>query len=369
MADATTVPAAATTAQVDDIGADIAAAWDQHTTAPDTTAAPASDTKPADTTTAPASDKPPRDDGRDERGRFAKQGETQTPAAPATETPAAPGVTAPEAPAHWPAKDRELFAKATPEHQAWLLERHKAMEADYTRKTQEIAPARRLKEQLDEILGPHRQKYSMSGLDDAAAIRQLVSAHEFLERDPANAIRYLAQQYGFDINTLNQQQPGSDTPSPVPPEVNNRLAQLERADKERIAAAEKQQQEANLAKVTAFAEEKDAQGQLLRPHFDEVASVIQALMQADITAGKQPDLQSAYDRAVYADPAVRQKVLAAQDAKRKADEEAERKRKADEAKRAGFDVTGTGGLGTPQITSNSIRGEIEAAWAAHEGRV
>src|SRR5688572_25526764 len=92
-------------------------------------------------TTADTDSAAPRDDGRDQRGRFApkKAAEAATadpveavtapgeqPAAPVEpETPAVPAV---EPPQHWAAQDKELFGKLPPDGQKFLLDRHKAME-------------------------------------------------------------------------------------------------------------------------------------------------------------------------------------------------------------------------------------------------
>src|SRR5688572_17361777 len=66
---------------------------------------------------------------------------TETTAAEtAAETPA---VEAQEAPQHWPADKREMFAKLPSEAQRLLLDRHKEMEADYTRKTTELSEQRK----------------------------------------------------------------------------------------------------------------------------------------------------------------------------------------------------------------------------------
>ena len=47
-----------------------------------------------------------------------------------------------EAPTHWPSGERELFTKQPKDVQEWMTSRIKHQDADYTRKTQEIAPLR-----------------------------------------------------------------------------------------------------------------------------------------------------------------------------------------------------------------------------------
>ena len=296
-----------------------------------------------------------------EDGAQAKQAEDATQVAQEDDK-AAEGQT--EAPQHWPAQDREMFGKQPKEVQGWLLNRHKAMEADYTRKTQEIAPMRRMKEGLDEIFAPFKEKMALDGVDEIGAIKQLVAAHSYLQRDPGNAIQWLAQQYGIDLKTVGtgteEGQPGK-----LPPEVDQRFAKLEQAINGSLEQQKKEAFQSNLTKVEQFAGEKDSQGKPLHPYFDDVAEDVAKLLKA----GYASDLQDAYDRATYANPQVRAKVLAASEAERRVKDEAERKKKAAEAKQAGFDVKGEGSAGAVQADSQSLRSTLERAWDAQEGRV
>lgn len=284
-----------------------------------------------------------------------------------TETPKEPQEAAEqalEAPQHWPANDRELFGKQPKEVQTWLLNRHKAMEADYTRKTQEVAPMRRLKEGLDEVFAPFREKMALDGIDEMGAIKQLVAAHTYLQRSPQEAIGWLAQQYGIDLNQVVQGA-GEETLPPQFAKLQESVQRQERIIQETLQRQEKEQLNANLSQVEQFADQKDAQGKPLHPHFDDVAQDVAKMLKAGIAE----NLQDAYDRAVYANPQVRQKVLAAQEAERRVKDEAERKKKAAEAKQAGFDVKGEGAAGAVSAESQSLRASLEKAWDAQEGRV
>ncbi len=88
-------------------------------------------------------------------------------------------------------------------------------------------------------------------------------------------------------------------------------------------------------------------------------------------AGKTPVLQDLYDQAVWANPATRQKQLAAAEAKAKADAEAaqrkaaaDAKAKAGAARKAGASVTGApsgAGQAPPNASKGSIRADIMAA--------
>ena len=104
------------------------------------------------------------------------------------------------APEHWAAQDRELFNGQTREAKEWLLERHKSMEGDYTRKSQDIASDQRQFTAIKEALAPIEQDFASSGLDQAGAVRKLAAVHQALKTDGRSAIFNLAQTYGIDLS-------------------------------------------------------------------------------------------------------------------------------------------------------------------------
>lgn len=276
-----------------------------------------------------------------------------------------------EAPAHWPAQVREMFAKQPPEVKSWILERHKAMEADYTKKMQELAPTKKFGEELDEIFRPHDSMIRQAGMTRTQAIRELVGWKERLDTNPGEAIKYLASVSGVDLKKLVEGGAAADPAgeSPTVKALRDQVTQLTGQIKNLSGAQTEQQMNARLNEVTQFAEEKDDQGQLKRPHFDEVAQDVAFRIRAAKAEGKTLTLQEAYDSAVWANPTTRDKVLSARDAQRRAKEEAERKAKADAAKKAGFDVKGEGAATMVAATTTTLRESLEKAWDAQEGRV
>ena len=101
--------------------------------------------------------------------------------------------------------------------------------------------------------------------------------------------------------------------------------------------------------IQAFADEKGAGGKLAHPHFGDVRNDMTRLAQADLAAGVQPDLKSLYDRAAWANPAVRAKLMAA-----------DNQEKARKAKRAGGQVSGAGAAAAEQ--PKGLRATLEAEW-------
>ena len=105
----------------------------------------------------------------------------------------APVLEAISAPKHWPKDEQEVFNSWDANVQHQVMDRYKAMEGDYTKKTQEIAKYRKRNEALDEIYGPFRDDFQRAGMDEVAATRQLLAAHKYLREDPQQALKWLAK--------------------------------------------------------------------------------------------------------------------------------------------------------------------------------
>lgn len=338
------------------------AAWDAAEATPTT-----------DTTTPDTDPAPSRDDGRDERGRFAaKQAADAAAADPATaptapaEPPApseAPVVPAVEAPQHWAAVDKERFAKLPPDGQQFLLDRHKAMEGDYTRRMQEIAPLRKSVEQWQ----PYLQQL---GATPEQAFQALISAEYTLRQgtpeQKQQALQQLAQDYGITLGQTAQ--PAAD--EYVDPQVAALKQELEqikawktsRDQAEHQMRQQQQERETQTLQrqIEDFATAKDEAGAPAHPHFEAVKATMAAL----IGSGQAPDLKAAYDMAVYANPSIRQQILTAQQdaAVKKAAEEA--KAKAQKANTAAASITGSPVGSTALPPAKSVREELERAWAS-----
>lgn len=323
------------------------------------------------TTTDPA---PSRDDGRDQRGRFAPKAQPEAsttdpvvdasaapvePAAPtAPETPTVPAV---EVPQHWAAQDKELFGKLPPEGQKFLLDRHRAMEGDYTRRMQEIAPLRKAVE-------PWSQYLTQIRATPEQAFDALIGMEHTLRTGSPEQKQQALQQLAADYEiTLGQAaQPAAD--EYVDPQVmalNQKLAQLEawknsREQREEQYQRQQQQQEHSklVSTLDAFVAEKTEAGAPAHPHYEAVRATMGALM----SGGQADDLKTAYDMAVWARPDLRQQLVAAQQeaAVRKSAEDA--KVKAQKANTAAASITGTPAGATSPAPANTLREEIARAF-------
>jgi hypothetical protein len=253
--------------------------------------------------------------------------ETQTRPEPVTE----PRVT--QAPEHWSAEFKADFSKLPPEGQAILLNRHREMEADYTRKSQASASAIQFSQALSPVFNDPDIAGSLQreGFTPVQAVQQWAAFHkQAMSPDTRNRINLLvdlSQRMGLDPAKLFATQ----SPQPIPglkPEDQNDPAIRYFADHlgrttseisalknqlEQMRQAEAQQREqqtlnATRQSIDQFAAEKGANGQPLRPHFDAVLDDIIELFKVN----PERDMQEAYEKAIWANPEVRARMLAAQ---------------------------------------------------------
>ena len=89
-----------------------------------------------------------------------------------------------------------------------------------------------------------------------------------------------------------------------------------------------------------------------------------SLAKAERSLGQQPDLNTLYERAVWANPTTRAKMIDAQQKAAEKSAQAEAMRKAKEAEAAAASVTGAPS-GTQDMSELSLRGTIEQAFTKH----
>ena len=218
----------------------------------------------------------------------------------------APALEAISAPKHWPKEEQEIFNAWDANVQHQVMDRYKAMEGDYTKKTQALAKYKKRNESLDEIYGPFRDDFQRAGMDEVAATRQLLAAHKYLREDPQQALKWLAQSYGVDLKAVNDDTAIEDEyADPQMKAMQQQIAQLQGTITNQQQQAQNMQKQEVQAMIDNFQTAKDADGNLKHPHFD----VVQNQMSGLISSGVAKDIASAYEMAVYANPETRAKVL------------------------------------------------------------
>lgn len=281
---------------------------------------------------------------------------TGDPVAPTTPTAAtpAPGPSAPDlsrAPAswkpdvaaHWATLPESVRAEAHRREEDF----HKGIESYKTKST--FADA------MVAAIQPFYPSLQANGIDPVAHAHNLMSMHHRLATgDRAARVAMIGQiARDFGLTPADFGGPGFDpnVDAPILDPMLKALQDEQARDRTRLANLEAERQAEKKARitseVTAFAKDK--------PYFDEVANDIARFIQT----GAYPDLPSAYQAAIWANPTTRTKVQA--DEQRRIDTEraaaakaeADRKAAADAAKSSNLRTTAnrvTNGSGAPKGT-------------------
>jgi hypothetical protein len=225
-------------------------------------------------------------------------------------------------------------------------------------------------EGLEQVIGTRRQAWAMQGMSEAQAVNQLLALSDFAGQNPAEFVRWFSGQHGIDLTALNDAGGGDDQYiDPAVQELRQQVADLTG----HITGQQQQQQAAqhqSLVNLTAqFAAETGTDGQPLRPYFAElgggVLPYIQQVRAENPAASPTEVLAAAYDRACWATPSVRTRMLAAQEATRLAEQRAA----AVAARNAGSSIHGqapsAGSTQPKDIGSGSVRDTLRAAISQH----
>jgi hypothetical protein len=208
-------------------------------------------------------------------------------------------------PQHWPKDFKESFEKLPVEAQHLLYDRHKELEGDYTKKTQGVAKYRKRQEALDEIMKPYLADFQRAGMDEIGAVRQLFAAHDYLRKDPKQAIQWLAKNYGVDMSEVGIDTAEDEYADPQVKALQQQVAQLQGFLNQQQQTQMQSVQQDTQSMIDKFASAKDANGNLKYPHFEEVRDRMGVLIQGN----QAQDLESAYEMAIYADPKLRQSLM------------------------------------------------------------
>lgn len=420
-------------APVDDLRSSLATAYaEQETRQQDTRAAPEASTEAAADPAVDAAGEAGADTGadgqtaaeraRDAAGKFVKaDGKTvksATDKAPAkdpaktavdpaaADTAAASLATGPAALEKWTAAQKEMFKRQPPEVQEFILGRHKALEADYTRKTMALASFRKDYEPVEQIFAPHRDVMRQKGLTPRSLIEAWTNVETRLTRgEGVDVIKGLIQGYGIDRNQLaaalglsaratpaadpaRQDEQGDGTQLPytidkngepiaLPPMVldklrkldaiEQRLDQVDQFNRNIVNEGRSAQERRMMNHIDSFKSATDESGNLKHPHFDEIEDDMATIANGMLSRGQTvPPLDELYERAVYANPSTRQSIRAAETQAAETKRADEAKAKAAAARKAGASQPGgypSGGQ-APSSTHNanrSLREELLAA--------
>lgn len=207
--------------------------------------------------------------------------------------------------------DPAVFASLPAETQATLA---RTME-DVTAQQQRVAWL----SPLEQVITQDRiQAWGLNGMQPAQAVHQLLALSDFAGRDPAGFIQYMAQQNGVDLEELVLGMDGGEEVDPRYEAMQREIAELKGFAQGQTQQQQQAAHERTVNDVVAFASEKDQNGNVLRPYFEELGQAVMPYI--SMVKAQNPNwphnqvLQEAYDRACWGTPSVRSKMQAAADA-------------------------------------------------------
>lgn len=225
-----------------------------------------------------------------------------------------------KAPAHWPAAQREAFAALPPDARKSTLDFVKGFEADYTRKSTELAEDKKFSQSVRSLItNDHRAQMRRAGLSDEQGIAHLVSLNDLYTRDPAGYVRMVVERSGLTPQQVFPQFTGDGATQGQQPAQADSYQQLYgylQTVHGELEGIKREREQATLRTVNRsierFAQDKDAEGKQKHPHFDQVqGKMVQLLSTPDYIAIEDygERLQAAYDAAVYLDPTIKSQIV------------------------------------------------------------
>jgi hypothetical protein len=177
----------------------------------------------------------------------------------------------------------------------------------------------------------------------------------------------IAQRFGADITQFTGQQAQPDGQQEFMPQIEQYVQQLVSPHLQRIQSWEQSQQTAQqqqqqqmqqetMSQIEAFQNATAEDGSPKHVYFENV----RPLMSSYFASGQAQTLDQAYEMACWANPEVRAALQADMQRSTEAQRLEEAKRKSAEAKKAGFNVSGQGGVGISGSTQTSLRDELSS---------
>jgi len=291
----------------------------------------------------------PADAGRDAQGRFAKP-EPQEEAPEVAEEPVWK-----RPPLSWKKDYHEVWQKADPRLQEYAYQREEQMR----RGVEPLLQAKQFADAINEAINPYISTLNGLGLKPEQAIAALMKAdHTLRTSDPQTRQQYfmqLANEYGINLGGMPQT--GAPTVDPTIFALKNELANV----RGEVMTWKQQQEQAEQAvllnEIEDFAQKAE--------HFEEVRPEMIKLLQG----GSAETLEEAYDKAVYGNKDLRERILSAQQAKQSAQVSAEKNRAAKAARAAAVSVrSATPGANTAP-KANDRRTLLEQAFEEANARL
>ena len=209
------------------------------------------------------------------------------------------------APKTWPEEQRESFEPLPEDQQQFLLKREKERDAAFTRKTTELAEQRKQVQPISDVLAPYEQRIRSAGLSNAEFVHRQIALGEAMTNDPVGTLVEAARQYQVSDQVAHRL--GSSVSGVAQPEANNpqqmvdphvqQLQQQVHSHAQVIAEMEQNRYRESVGQlvdsVERFIQEKNQDGSLKYPYYEELKHSMAELIQGKIAS----NLVDAYSKA------------------------------------------------------------------------
>lgn len=250
---------------------------------------------------------------------------------------------------------------------AEVLRREKEVAQGFDAKANEIKQARAAVEALEPVIGPHRQSLMQAGTVEQG-IKNLLDTSAYAAKDPVGFIEWFASQKGIDLGNMQQQPMGDQNPEVA--QLKQFVQGLQSEIAELKGHTTQQQTRTVVSEIQAFADEKDASGQSLRPHFEtvrpEISKLIPLIQADNPNWSVRQVMDAAYTKAIRLNDDVFSKVQSEKAEKDRLAREATDR--AQKAKLAQKSLTGGSPVGDSQqkpAKNQSVRDSIKLAMQEH----
>lgn len=276
------------------------------------------------------------------------------------EPPKAPAIPPPNS---WSADAKAKWSNLPPDMQQFIAKR----EAESHAAISDLGSKAKAFDSLHEVIAPHLDRIKGYNEQPATYVRNLFTADQMLERDPAGFIRHVAQLKGIDLASLSdpfaQQDPLTSQwearERAFQAEIQGLRQQLEQIG-QKVVGREQAERQSQLNYYTKMIDDFAA----TKADWSDIGEQALAFAMQSVQADN-PDLppqdviQQAYERARWANPATRQKLLTEQQAEAEAKRLEAAKHAASQAKRAGaINVNGS----MPQKGRASLDDDLRAIY-------
>lgn len=200
-----------------------------------------------------------------------------------------------DAPKAYKQEYQESFKTLSPEWRKYLIDREKQVERGFSEQGNKLSSYK----WADDAFSTRQERLGQMGFTKAQEyIEHLTAIDDALAKDPVGTLRALSEAYGVDVNNNDQ----------ISNSFAKRIAEMEQSLANQQAYIRQQQTQTANQAFEDFTNAKDDAGNLKHPHWEDVRSDMANLIQKGICT----TLEDAYERAIWSNKDVREKMIAAQ---------------------------------------------------------